>query len=246
LGLNALIQIKDLGIKFPKVIQDDVPNGRAYYDIENPENRYPSVTTILSKTQSEEFSQVLSDWKNRVGEEQANRIFRRGRNRGSAAHQLIEDYFCKGEPADSNVVMPHVLAAYSSIKLGLESIADSICLFEQPLLSNKLKVAGRVDCIAFLKDLSLSIVDFKTSRRHKKIDDCEDYLIQTTLYGIMLNELLEQQGNQNRVTSLSIIMSIDDDPRPFIIIEPFSKWESAAIERVNQYYRLGEENERNV
>jgi hypothetical protein len=46
--------------------------GKRHYDIGN--EKLPSVTTILSATQSDEKKQSLADWRARVGPEQADRI----------------------------------------------------------------------------------------------------------------------------------------------------------------------------
>ena len=46
--------------------------GRRHYEIDN--EKLPSVTTILSQTQSEEKRKSLENWKARVGIQSAERI----------------------------------------------------------------------------------------------------------------------------------------------------------------------------
>ena len=46
--------------------------GRRHYAVDD--QKLPSVTTILSKTQSKEKQESLANWRAKVGEEEATRI----------------------------------------------------------------------------------------------------------------------------------------------------------------------------
>jgi len=230
-------KITDLGLVFPDIIQDNSGASRVYLEIDAPEKRYPSITTILSATASPESKTFLENWKNRVGEEEADKISRRGRNRGTKVHSLVEDFYMKKIDPDPNVVMPHIIAGFNSIRKGIDRSIKSFCLFEQNLISHQLRAGGRLDCGGFLRNNALSIIDFKTSRRNKTLDDCHDYFIQTALYGIILNEMLRGQNKQIRVHYLTIIMSVDDMQNPLVFIEPIHSWKEAAFDRVQQFYK---------
>ena len=65
------------------------------YNVEG--NKYPSVTTILSATQSEEKMKALCLWRQRVGQEQATRITIDAARRGTEMHLVLEKY-CQGKP----------------------------------------------------------------------------------------------------------------------------------------------------
>ena len=56
------------------------------------ENKLPSVTTILSATKSEEEKAAIANWKERVGQKEANRIKTEASARGTSMHSYIEDY----------------------------------------------------------------------------------------------------------------------------------------------------------
>ena len=53
----------------------------------------PSVTTILSATQSAEKRAGLAKWKKRVGDAEAQRIVTEASNVGSVMHNILEKWF---------------------------------------------------------------------------------------------------------------------------------------------------------
>jgi hypothetical protein len=58
----------------------------------------------------------------------------------------------------------------------------------------------------------MSIIDFKTSKNKKNIEDIEGYFLQTTLYAMMVEELLGLY-----VPQLVVIIGVDfEDPQVFI------------------------------
>jgi genome maintenance exonuclease 1 len=223
----------DLGLKFPEITQDNSGPIRVYLENDKPTLKYPSVTTILAASQSEETKKILSEWRKRVGDEEADKISTRGKNRGTKVHDLIERHFM-GESLPAEI-MPHVKGAFSSMKKGIEETLNAICFFEKNLISHELCVGGRVDCVGF-SDYKLSIVDFKTSRRMKTPDDCYDYFIQTAIYGLMMNEMLSAQNIPVRIKKLIIIMSVDDYPKPLVFVESLSDWETLALNVIKNYW----------
>ena len=58
---------------YPKCVRSNV-DGKRVYDINNGKFKLPSVTTILSATQSADKQASLAAWRQRVGEDQATRI----------------------------------------------------------------------------------------------------------------------------------------------------------------------------
>ena len=65
-------------------------DGKRHYDIK--EEKLPSVTTILSATQSEEKKQSLANWQARMGKQIADRIRDISAMRGTAMHTYLEGY----------------------------------------------------------------------------------------------------------------------------------------------------------
>ena len=129
--------------------------------------KLPSITTVLGATQDKSG---LDAWRKRVGEEEANRVMAQASTRGTAVHQLAEDYV-NNEENWSKGAMPANLFTFNTIKPLLDKHMNNIWIQEAPLYSERLEVAGRVDCIAEW-DGVLSIVDYKTSRRPKKTRVC--------------------------------------------------------------------------
>ena len=75
--------------EYPKSTRSLV-KGRRHYEIDN--DKLPSVTTILSHTQSKEKQKSLADWKARMGGQQADRIRDIAAIRGTAMHKYLECY----------------------------------------------------------------------------------------------------------------------------------------------------------
>ena len=73
---------------------------------------------------------------------------------------------------------------------GIRPVLDEIIplALEAPMYSDRLKMAGRVDCIGFLDD-ALCIIDFKTSSKFKEDYMARPWFLQMTAYAIMVEEL---------------------------------------------------------
>ena len=79
----------DLGIQEVEPVNKD---GVRFYPIPGADKYYPSVTSITSFKNA----QFFKDWRTKIGEDEANRITARATQRGTAFHNIAEDYF-KGE-----------------------------------------------------------------------------------------------------------------------------------------------------
>ena len=55
--------------------------------------KIPSVTTILSATQSKEKQESLQKWRERVGEKEAARITNQAATRGTEMHYVLEQFY---------------------------------------------------------------------------------------------------------------------------------------------------------
>ena len=75
--------------EYPKTVREMV-EGQRHYNINN--EKLPSVTTILSKTQTAEKQQGLADWRARVGEDQATRTMDQAAARGTPMHAILEHH----------------------------------------------------------------------------------------------------------------------------------------------------------
>lgn len=168
------------GIILPVITRKDTESGRKYFTPEG--NAYPSITTVLSVIGKES----IQKWRQRVGEEEANRISTQAATRGTAVHKLAEDYL-NNEENWSKDHMPSNLFSFNQLKSILDKRVNNIWMQETFLYSDKLKCAGQVDCIAEF-DEELSIIDFKTSRKPKKEEWITNYFIQASFYAAAFYE----------------------------------------------------------
>ena len=75
--------------KYPKCTRSLI-EGNRHYDIN--QEMLPSVTTIIQETQSDEKKASLSNWRQKVGENEAERIKNEAASRGTAMHKFLEFY----------------------------------------------------------------------------------------------------------------------------------------------------------
>jgi len=155
-------------------------NGRMYVTPEG--NKYPSVTTVIGAMKKKS----ILEWRKRVGEKEANRISSRAALRGTNFHLMNEDYLNNifNEEKYKDKVLP--LYMFKCIKPFLDKI-NNIHTLEGALYSDKLKLAGRVDCIAEYEN-ELAIIDFKTSTEPKKREWIDNYIAQECAYAMMYYE----------------------------------------------------------
>jgi hypothetical protein len=155
-------------------------SGRLYLTPDG--NKYPSVTTVIGATSKKSILQ----WRKRVGEAEANRISSRAASRGTNLHLMNEDYLNNmfNEEKYKDKVLP--LFMFKHLKPFLDRI-NNIHVLEGALYSDKLKLAGRVDCIAEYEN-ELAIIDFKSSTEPKKREWIENYIAQECAYAMMYYE----------------------------------------------------------
>ena len=171
--------------QMPEVYTETINKNRFYVTPEG--NKYPSITTVLSGRAKE----GINAWRERVGESAANRIMRAASSRGTAVHELAENYL-NNEELKNQEVLP--LFMFTQLKSELDNI-NNIVMQEGGLYSDKWGIAGRVDCIADY-DGKLTVIDFKTSTKEKKEAWIENYFIQCTAYCEMYEERYGQAIDQ--------------------------------------------------
>lgn len=194
----------DHGFELPVLTRETTEQGRKYF---TPEGKtYPSVTTVLGI----QNKAGLEAWKKRVGEEEAQKISTQASIRGTAVHQLAEDYLNNKEDWSKDA-MPANLFSFNQIKNILDERVDNVWMQEQFLYSDYLEVAGQVDCVAEF-DGKLSIIDFKTSRKPKKKEWIKGYFMQESVYAVAFEE---RTGKP--ITQLVTIITVDgEDPQVFV------------------------------
>ena len=194
-------------VNVPMIEARMTSEGRVY---ETPEGeRYPSVTTVLGNRPEKKKS--LAEWRKRVGEKKATEISTQAARRGTSVHRLVEEYLIDLKEPDLNE-MPTAISSFKSIRKSLDANLEVIRGIEVPLYSDRLKLAGRCDCVGIWSGRN-SIIDFKTSRKLKKEEWIEEYFLQCTAYSLMFEE-----RTKIVTEGIVIIISVDDyaDPQVFM------------------------------
>ena len=137
-----------------------------------------SVTSFINR-------KIFVDWRNKVGEEEANKVTKAATSRGTDLHTLVENYL-QNIP-ELPEVQPLSKYLFKIAKSELDNI-NNIHALEESMYSLQLGIAGTVDCIAEYKG-ELAIIDFKTSKKPKPRDWIEHYFVQCAAYACMLYEL---------------------------------------------------------
>ncbi len=185
---------------------------------------YPSISTILSATATEDKKNGLKNWK--ANEPAHDYITKQSQHIGTQSHKIIEDYLSNNLSLEEFDLLP--IAHFNNLKPFLENISDVLCI-EQRMYSDKLKVAGTSDLIAYYNG-ELSIIDYKTKRKPQIDDYMYEYYLQTTCYAQMFHEVTGQKINQ-----IVILVSSEKNTRQEFIktcddyIEPMRK-------RIENYY----------
>ena len=217
--------------------------GRQY---ETPEGiTLPSITTVLSILSRDS----IAKWRARVGEKEANRVSYRASTRGTAVHEICEQYVNNDPDYDKYMAMdidtgeqkltkrtPDLIDSFLKIKPILDERLSVVHAQEAPLYSTHLGVAGRVDCVGVF-DGKLSIIDYKTSMKPKRLDWIKNYFMQESAYSIMWEERTGMP-----ITQLVTIISVDNH-EPQVFIEHRDNWVRPLRDTIAQY---NEENSANV
>jgi ATP-dependent exoDNAse (exonuclease V) beta subunit len=191
-------------------------------------NYYPSITTVLGKTQPPEKAAALEGWRNAIGHEEAQRQTEAAASNGTGVHLLIERYLKKEELVQGDEFTEKMMQGFNSLKLKLNKITE-VWGQEVPLFSNLLRVAGRCDCIGVYKGKPC-IIDFKTSRRIKNKDEIEDYYLQLTAYSIMHNEMF----GTDIVDGVVLMTSGEGFPQEFCV--NLLEYVDPLVKRVDKFY----------
>jgi CRISPR/Cas system-associated exonuclease Cas4 (RecB family) len=192
-----------------------VPNGK----------RYNSITTILKPYNQH----IIENWKETVGEEEAKRVSGIASRRGEALHLACEKYLLN-ELNDFKIrtMMPNIKELFLQLKPHLDKSVGKIYSIEQPLYSDELQVAGRVDLIAEW-DGKISIIDYKTSGKFKDESDIANYFMQCTAYAIMFEERTGVPIEQ-----IVIAMAVVNENTPLLFVREKKDY----IEQLKYFVRL--------
>ena len=217
---------------YPSLERVDLEIGRHYLDSNN--NPVPSVTTVLSATSKSKDG--IAQWRNRVGDAEADRIVKQSTDIGSSVHDSIEKYLNGDlwdifENTENEFIAKKI--AHKFINDGLKNITE-IWGLEVGLVLDNL-YAGTADCIGEYNSIP-TLIDFKTSKKIKKRDWIEDYFLQGCAYANAHNVMFGSDIQQ------IVILMVDRDlvfqefivrPTEFKILT--NKWKKRLIDFNNKY-----------
>ena len=214
---------------YPKTIRE-VIDGKRHYDIND--SKLPSVTTILSQTQTAEKRESLAAWRKSIGEENATRIVDQAGARGTAMHKILEKYILEQGYLDlTNVGKEAHNMALRVIEQGLCNVTEfygSECTLYYPGL-----YAGQTDLIAMHKN-EMAVIDFKQTNKPKKREWVEDYCLQLAAYGMAHDYVYKTSINK----AVIMMCSKDNFYQEFIIEgEEYKKYKHKWLRRVDEYYK---------
>ena len=203
-------------------------HGSRTYDILGA--RLPSVTTILGRTKNQQF---LKNWKEKVGEQEAERIKNLSSRRGTSMHKFLESYITGvGYDDLTELGQKAKPMAEKIIEIGLAPVEEyygsEVTLYYPGLY------AGSTDlvCIHNGKD---TIIDFKQANRPKKEEWIEDYYLQIAAYAMAHDYVHKSQIEQG------IIMVCTPD----LYYQEFKvngaelrQWKHKFLKRLDMYHDL--------
>ena len=163
--------------KYPKSMRSLI-GGKRHYDV--GEEKLPSVTTILSATQSEEKKKSLADWRARMGAQSADRIRDVSAMRGTAMHRYLEAFIDgTGHKDLTSIGKEAEPMARRIIESGLGEL-DEVWGQEVTLYYPGL-YAGATDIVGVYEGQP-AIIDFKQTNKPKKREWITDYFCQLGAY----------------------------------------------------------------
>ena len=218
--------------EYPNLERVDTDIGRHYLDSDN--KPVPSVTTVLSGTSKSKDG--LVQWRNRVGDEEADRIIKQSTDIGTAVHEAIEKFLNKEDWDDFENTSDQILAKNISnkfIKDALKGITE-IWGLEVGLILDNL-YAGTADCVGLYRDIP-TLIDFKTAKKIKKRDWIEDYFLQgcayanahNVMFGTDIQQIVILMVDRNLIFQEYIV-------RPTEFSYLTRKWKNRLIEFNNKY-----------
>ena len=206
-----------------------VIRGSRHYDL--GQEKLPSVTTILSATQSAEKIESLAKWKERVGDVEADKIRDSAAIRGTAMHAFLEAYLLGKDRVDLTPVGQ--AARIMGQRIADRGLADlneiwgsEVTLYYPGLYAGATDLAG-------IYDSAESIIDFKQSNKPKRKEWISDYFIQLAAYAMAHNYVYN-----TKITQGVILMCTKDNFFQKFIVDgqEFISFQHQFLRKIDQYY----------
>ena len=215
--------------KYPKCTRSLI-EGNRHYDIN--QEMLPSVTTIISATQSDEKKASLANWRQKVGENEAERIKNTAAARGTLMHSFLE-YYIRGDKlldlSDEGQVasgMGQVIIdqGFSELK---EIWGSEVTLFYPGLY------AGSTDLCGIYSGRE-SIIDFKQTNKPKRKEWIDEYFMQLGAYAMAHDVIYNTCVDQGVI----LMCSKDGFFQKFTSTgKEFTRFKHKFLEKVGQFYQ---------
>ena len=214
--------------KFPASMRTSL-EGQRHYEITG--EKLPSVTTVLSATQSNEKKESIARWTAKVGKIEATRVKDQAASRGTNMHLHLERFIeGKGhmDLTDEGQVAGNM--AQTIIEKGLCDMSEiwgsEVTIYYPGLY------AGATDLVGVF-DYEDSIVDFKQSNKPKRKEWIEDYFMQLGAYAMAHNHVYNTE-----ITQGVILMCTPDNYFQKFQVKgkEFRKYQHMFLERVDEFY----------
>jgi len=205
-------------------------DGKRHYDVGTNE-KLPSVTTILSATQSEEKKKSLANWKARMGAQAADRIRDVSAMRGTSMHTYLEGYITGERHLDLTALGQEAgRMANVVIKSGLGDLEEvwgsEVTLYYPGLY------AGATDVVGIYGGRE-AIIDFKQTNKPKQREWIDDYFTQLAGYAIAHNHVYDTKIQ----TGVILMCSKDCFFQKFEVSDKeFQGYMHTFLKKVEQYY----------
>ena len=215
--------------KYPKSMRSLI-DGKRHYDIGN--DKLPSVTTILSATQSDEKKKSLADWRARMGTQAADRVRDIAAMRGTAMHKFLEAYIDgTGHKDLTSIGREAEPMAKKIIESGLGDLEElwgqEVTLYYPGLY------AGATDIVGVYEGQP-AIIDFKQANKAKKREWIEDYFCQLGAYCMAHNYVYGTKIQKGVILMCSkdlLFQKFEIEGKEFV------KHQHQFLRKVDQYYK---------
>jgi len=190
----------------------------------------PSVTTVLNRTKDQGY---LKKWKDRVGHEEAERIFNLSSKRGTAMHKFLEKHIQGAGYEDLTPIGAEAKPmAQKIIDVGLSYVSEyygaEVTLYYPGLY------AGTTDLVCRHNDLD-TIADFKQSNRPKEEAWIEDYYLQIAAYAMAHDYVHKSNIQQGIIMVCTPDLYYQEFKFSGLILR---SWKHKFLKRLDQYYNL--------
>ena len=195
------------------------------------DKKIPSVTTILSATQSDEKKAGLDAWRARVGYQEAARITSQAALRGTEMHYVLENYIdgrgylnLSPEGAQARLMAHEIVNNLDLLKVVW---GNEVSLAYDDLWAGATDVVG-------IYDNQPTIIDFKQSNKPKREEFVEDYYYQIAAYS------LAHKKQYGLITQGLICICTKDILYQEFKMSPemLNEYEKKWMSRVKKYYEI--------